>query len=279
MDQTAITAAIRRNIKEPRPRRVSDDEIEAVTLRAVKMLGLKIKERDPSYFNARVSIASYTNIFSLPSGCKQVANVWDYAGTAVAISGAADNGSGAIRITATAHGLADENIVTIHDVGGCTEANDTWQIDYIDADTFDLVGSTFANAYTSGGKVFLEKQDLEEIKKINMAEQTGDDDSVWYPRGKNIVVDDTGFTDDIIIDYEGAASAITDIPDEYHEYLVAWPSVNLMALGNPNEDPDYADKQAKLQLCQTIIQMVLDDIRRSFKISSGPTIIRNVWED
>jgi hypothetical protein len=73
-------------------------------------------------------------------------------GLTKAITGAANNGSGLIRITATAHTFQTENRVTITGVGGTVEANAAnWRITVITANTFDLVGSTFTNAYTSGG--------------------------------------------------------------------------------------------------------------------------------
>ena len=69
-----------------------------------------------------------------------------------AITGAVNNGSGLIRITATAHTFQTENRITITNVGGTVEANaKNWRITVITANTFDLVGSTFTNAYTSGG--------------------------------------------------------------------------------------------------------------------------------
>jgi hypothetical protein len=67
------------------------------------------------------------------------------------ITGAADNGSGLIRITSAGHGLTTGEWVRIYDVVGTTEANGTFEITVINADTFDLIGSAFANAYTSGG--------------------------------------------------------------------------------------------------------------------------------
>jgi hypothetical protein len=68
------------------------------------------------------------------------------------ITGAANNGSGLIRITATNHTFQTENRITITGVGGTTEANAVnWRITVITANTFDLQGSTFTNAYTSGG--------------------------------------------------------------------------------------------------------------------------------
>jgi hypothetical protein len=69
-----------------------------------------------------------------------------------AITGAANNGSGLIRITATNHTFQSGNRITITGVGGTVEANAAnWPITVITANTFDLVGSTFTNAYTSGG--------------------------------------------------------------------------------------------------------------------------------
>lgn len=73
------------------------------------------------------------------------------AGPARTITGAADNGSGEIRITAVGHGYATGVKVHIAGVTGTTEANGDWTITVIDADHFDLDGSTFVNAYVSGG--------------------------------------------------------------------------------------------------------------------------------
>ena len=69
------------------------------------------------------------------------------------ITGAANNGSGLIRITAPGHGFTGPpNKVDISGVVGTVEANAVgWTITVISSSTFDLVGSTFTNAYTSGG--------------------------------------------------------------------------------------------------------------------------------
>jgi hypothetical protein len=61
--------------------------------------------------------------------------------------------------TSTAHNLGDNDIVTITGVVGTTEANGTWAVENRTATTFDLVGSTYANAYTSGGQVIREASD------------------------------------------------------------------------------------------------------------------------
>lgn len=67
------------------------------------------------------------------------------------ITGAADNGSGLIRITATSHGFTTGDLINIYGIVGTTEAIGSWTITAITANTFDLVGSTFSNAYVSGG--------------------------------------------------------------------------------------------------------------------------------
>lgn len=67
------------------------------------------------------------------------------------VATAADNGAGLIRITDVAHGLTTGNYVYITGIVGTDEANGEWIVTVISADTFDLQGSTFTNAYTSGG--------------------------------------------------------------------------------------------------------------------------------
>lgn len=66
------------------------------------------------------------------------------------ITGTANNG-GLVRITSAAHGLQTNDRVIQASVGGTTEANGTFSVTYVDANTYDLQGSTYANAYTSGG--------------------------------------------------------------------------------------------------------------------------------
>ena len=70
------------------------------------------------------------------------------------VSGCANNGSDLIRVsTAQAHGLLDDDKVTITGVEGCTEANGTWRIDVIDSTHFDLLESVYVHAYTSDGSI------------------------------------------------------------------------------------------------------------------------------
>lgn len=73
-------------------------------------------------------------------------------GLVKAVTGAVNNGSGLIRITAANHTFRTEDRITITGVGGTVEANGSkWRVTVITANTFDLQGSTFTNAYTSGG--------------------------------------------------------------------------------------------------------------------------------
>lgn len=73
---------------------------------------------------------------------------------AQAISGAANNGAGKVRLTVgSTTGWSTGNYKTISGVVGTTEANGTWAITVIDGTHIDLTGPTFANAYVSGGLV------------------------------------------------------------------------------------------------------------------------------
>lgn len=70
------------------------------------------------------------------------------------ISNAANNGAGLIRLTInTTNGMITGQQVTVGNVVGTTEANGNWTITVISITTIDLQGSTFANAYVSGGYV------------------------------------------------------------------------------------------------------------------------------
>ena len=72
---------------------------------------------------------------------------------AVTVTNAANNGSGAIRLTATAHGLTTGQLAIVSAIVGTAEANAEWVVTVIDPNTVDLNGSTFVNAYTSGGTI------------------------------------------------------------------------------------------------------------------------------
>lgn len=72
----------------------------------------------------------------------------------ISISNAANNGSGLVRLTvSSSSGWATGDIKVVASVTGTTEANGTWTITVINGTTIDLQGSTYANAYVSGGYV------------------------------------------------------------------------------------------------------------------------------
>lgn len=73
---------------------------------------------------------------------------------AISVTGAADNGSGLVRLTVSSTtGWATGDIKDVSNVTGTTEANGTWTITVVDGTHIDLQGSTYANAYVSGGYV------------------------------------------------------------------------------------------------------------------------------
>lgn len=91
--------------------------------------------------------AGYTNTASLTIAPSTVAGT--------SITNAQNNG-GLIKITtSTNHGLTTDDAVFIQDVLGTTEANGAWYVTVLTATTFNLQGSTFANAYVSGGTVYV----------------------------------------------------------------------------------------------------------------------------
>jgi hypothetical protein len=78
--------------------------------------------------------------------------------TPLAVTGAANNGSGAIRLTLAAlananFAIAGQNAIVVQGVQGTTEANGSWRFTLVDATHIDLVGSTFTHAYTGGGAI------------------------------------------------------------------------------------------------------------------------------
>jgi hypothetical protein len=76
------------------------------------------------------------------------------ANPALSITGAANNGSGLIRLTvASTSTFSTGQKKIVAGVTGATEANGRWTITVVDATHIDLQGSTFANFYVSGGTI------------------------------------------------------------------------------------------------------------------------------
>ena len=72
-------------------------------------------------------------------------------GAATTVTNIVNNGSGLFRVTSAAHGLSTGVRTVIAGAGGVSTANGNWVVTVIDANTFDLQGSTFAGTYTTGG--------------------------------------------------------------------------------------------------------------------------------
>lgn len=96
--------------------------------------------------------------FHLPDFRGHVPRGWDNGAgrdpntATLTVTGAANNGSGLIRLTmASTSTLATGMRVTVRNVGGVPNATGNWNITVISATTVDLIGSTFAGTYTSGG--------------------------------------------------------------------------------------------------------------------------------
>jgi hypothetical protein len=70
-----------------------------------------------------------------------------YSGT---ITGAVTHG-GLIQLTSNGHKLNTGDHITVTGVVGTVEANAAWVITRTGGNNFDLNGSTFTNAYVSGG--------------------------------------------------------------------------------------------------------------------------------
>lgn len=70
------------------------------------------------------------------------------------VSGAADNGSGLIRLTVgSTSGWTTGDIKAVQLVGGVPNATGNWTVTVVDGTHIDLQGSTWAGLYTSGGIV------------------------------------------------------------------------------------------------------------------------------
>src|SRR6201999_2333995 len=77
---------------------------------------------------------------------------------ALQVTGAANNGSGLIRLTLNQISnaffqIAGQNFIVVQGVVGTTEANGTWRVNIVDSTHIDLLGSAFVHAYVSGGAI------------------------------------------------------------------------------------------------------------------------------
>jgi hypothetical protein len=266
MISAEIIAAVRYAIREPSPQRVSDDNITDTLSRGVKVMGLAVKKSSPEFCTRQKAIDSETNIFSWPDNCLQIVNVWDLRTSAIAITDATN--ASPIVITAEDHGRSDGEIIHVQDVLGNTAANDVWEVDEATDDTLELLGSTGNAAYTSGGLLYLERKNMTLIGRMKDRNSRMSNSGAWFPRGKKIVIDNSSFTRDIVVDYILQFTELTDIPDDYHEGLIAFCVIELMIMPARNH-PEYTDKVQTLSRMTGILDTTYKDIS-DLKVSSEP---------
>jgi hypothetical protein len=119
---------------------------------------------------------STTQAYMLEFGNQYIRFYRDGGRIGSAITGAVDNGGGLIRLTSTTHGLVTGDTIYVASVGGVPNATGAWTVTVITANTFDLIASTFAGLYTSGGTWVVEvitqylEADLFDIKYAQSAD-------------------------------------------------------------------------------------------------------------
>jgi hypothetical protein len=243
MTSDEILAAIEAGVRDPRGHITSPTTYNNALTNGINIIGQLIAKACPEYFNIRKSISSYTNSFAFPSDLNKETRIRDLKTNAKTVTLAADNGAGAIQLTIASHGFTDGDFVYVHDVGGVTAATGLWQLDWISADTFDLLGSLWgASVYTSGGKVFKETTDFTDIVRKPHSNSNNNDPERWYLRGPYFVIDDLTFDNDILVDYYYFPTTLTDIPARFHYGLVAYGVITLIKL--PAQDqPMFMDYQ------------------------------------
>ena len=249
MDTATVTAQIRRGIREPRALLTGPTGITQSITDAINLLGEMVSGAAPEYYIKRISKQSDGTMFrfALPTDNKEILDIRDLGGNAKSVSATATD-SGEIKVTTSAvHGWSDDDMVTLHDVGGCTEANGTWKIDVSTTTAFTLKGSTYANAWTSGGKVFRERTigEFTPITRTPSKYATGDQVDKYYLRAGYIMVDRLDFDNDIIIQYRYIPTTLATIPSELHYGIVAYGVIDQIKL--PGSDaPDFKDLDKSL---------------------------------
>jgi hypothetical protein len=128
-----------------------------------------------------------------------ISSAFSKAATAMAASP-----SGAIRVTSAAHTLQSGDRIDIAGTLGTTEANGTWTVSRVNANQFDLNGSTFVNAWSAGGTItphIFETTDVARLVRIQQASATK-----WGVAKITAVTNAHSVTADVLSDF-GAVTA------------------------------------------------------------------------
>ena len=280
MTEAEIKRLIRRGIREPKPKVVDDADLTATISDAINIMGQRILANEPDFYKKRISISSDSNIFLLPAACDRILRVWDLGDNALSVSTTSAAGSGAVIITTTAvHGLTTGDIVTINDVTGTTEANGTWHVTVVDTTNFTLTGSTYANAFVSGGKCFKEETNFTPVIRIDSKEVSGTNTYKWYSHGINatykaIAIDDPDYTYDIIVDYRYVPATVTEIPAKLHFGIVSYGVIDLLTVPS-SDNKNYRDLKNSYDRHSRLWQLAYE-MTDNFGISKESTNISDV---
>lgn len=270
MTEAEIIKAIRTGIREPKPKTVSDADIRSWITNAVRALGLEFRKADPRFFEKAELVTSASNVFTPPVGFQTIKRVWDIGAKAKDITEATQ--ASPIVLTVAGHGLNTGDTVIVSGVGGNTSANGTWRVTVMDVNTFSLNGSAGEAAYTFGGKAvplpasYLENFNL--LDEIPIHQSNMNDDSAWFMRGRQIVVDDIEFENDLYVEYTYSPSVIEDIPEEYQSGLVAYPVTRLVRAPKPDA-ADYEDTMRQIQSHRQEWNRIVLAIRESARVTGG----------
>lgn len=264
MTESEIVAAIRRGIREPTEREVKTSDLVAAISRAVRMFGLEIESADREYYLTDDLLTSNTNVFSPPSSCRKILRVWDLRDNALVITDATN--ATPIVVTSNSHGLSDDDVIKVFNVGGNTAANGVWKVANATDNTIELYGSEGNAAYTSGGTIVKTpsstngEDSFSPIEQISYSRAQYNDDTKWFLKDKKIVINNPSFTNDILIDFTKFPTEIDDIPVEYQDGIVAFGVINYITMPS-TEAKDYESKVLSLKYHSNLFSMILSQIR------------------
>ena len=279
MTAAELRAAVRRDIREPSAITISNAQIDSIIALGGDRVWEALLSSDPTKGEERVSIASNTNVFDLPSDCNKIIKVWDMQDNAEDIAAASNAAPIELTINATSTDRSDDQIVRVHDVLGNTAANGVWLVDGQSANTFELYGSTGNASYTSGGKVFQENSVFREMVEINVNAASYQNKWQYFLRSGSIVIDYPTFDNDLILDYTRNYSAITDIPAKYHIALVSYGVIQLLRIP-VQQDANYEDIKRMQEYHQSRFDSILESINKHFGQSGRPKRLPDVmhWD-
>jgi hypothetical protein len=268
MDADTVNRFIRKGCREYNPEKLREGDITQSVSDAIDEFGELLIKANLQYFMKRVIITAIGRIFDVPSDCYRTYRIWDLEKRAGRVE-AATNAS-PIVIKQQEHGYIDEDIVTVSGVPGNTAANGIWPVTYVDDDHFTLVGSTGNGDFSAddsgylydgeGGLLtdalgvalsasfggFSFKEDNFTIIDRKQSSETTNDGAGYFLREDQIIIDDSDFQNDIILEYVWKPDELSEIPTLYHPGIVSYGVVDNIELP-PSDSKSFPDLQMSLQ--------------------------------